>query len=83
MANKEPPQTRNQTCDPTPAQAAKSAHAARKQARLSQALKANMARRKGQARARAGQTDESAQTSTAETDTPQTRTAQDTQHKET
>jgi hypothetical protein len=45
MADKQPPQT--------PSQSAKAAAAARKQARLSEALKANMARRKGQARARA------------------------------
>jgi hypothetical protein len=38
---------------PASAQTAKAQAAARKQARLSQALKANMARRKGQARARA------------------------------
>lgn len=49
MADKQP----SQTADQTPAQAAKAAEAARKQARLSRALKANMARRKGQARARA------------------------------
>jgi hypothetical protein len=39
--------------DQTSAQTAKAAEAARKQARLADALKANMARRKGQARARA------------------------------
>jgi len=38
----------------TPAQVAKAADAARKNARLRNALKANMARRKSQARARAG-----------------------------
>ena len=47
MADKQPPIP--------PAQTAKAAAAARKQARLSQALKANMARRKGQARARANE----------------------------
>ena len=47
MADKRLPQTSAQT--------AKAAEAARKQARLSQALKANMARRKGQARARASE----------------------------
>jgi hypothetical protein len=54
---------------PTLAQTPKAAEAARKQARLAQALKANMARRKGQARARAPE------------DEP-TGTAQDAQHKE-
>ena len=54
-----------------PAQTPKAAEAARKQARLSQALKANMARRKGQARARA-----------AEDEDESSGTAQDAQHKE-
>ena len=61
MADKDPSQT--------PAETAKAAQAARKQARLSQALKANMARRKGQARARAPESGT-------------TGTAQDAQHKE-
>ena len=47
MADKQPPISQPQS--------AKAAAAARKQARLSQALKANMARRKGQARARANE----------------------------
>tara|TARA_B110000908_G_C10109757_1_gene382480 strand:- start:568 stop:798 length:231 start_codon:yes stop_codon:yes gene_type:complete len=51
MADKQHSQASNQTVTQT----AKAAAAARKQARLSQALKANMARRKGQARARASE----------------------------
>ncbi|UWR26029.1 hypothetical protein K3757_16495 [Sulfitobacter sp. S223] len=51
----------------TPAQTPKAAEAARKQARLSQALKANMARRKTQARARATDTSEGSTTGTAQT----------------
>ncbi|MEH6523031.1 hypothetical protein [Sulfitobacter sp.] len=58
MVDKKPSQT--------PAQTAKAEEAARKQARLSQALKANMARRKGQARARNADTQESAQTGSAQ-----------------
>ncbi|WP_299028092.1 hypothetical protein [uncultured Sulfitobacter sp.] len=50
----------------TPAQSAKAEEAARKQARLSQALKANMARRKGQARARAADVTQSASTGSAQ-----------------
>ncbi len=50
----------------TPSQTAKAEEAARKQARLSQALKANMARRKGQARARSAGVQESAQTGSAQ-----------------
>ncbi|MCX7567313.1 hypothetical protein OS189_13250 [Sulfitobacter sp. F26169L] len=65
MADKESSQT--------PAQIAKAAQAARKQARLSQALKANMARRKGQARARSAGNEESADTGSV----------QNTQNKET
>lgn len=52
---------------------AKAAEAARKQARLSQALKANMARRKTQARARAADPQEGSTTGTAQT-------AQDKEH---
>jgi hypothetical protein len=51
----------------TPAQTAKAAEAARKQARLSQALKSNMARRKTQARARATDAPEGSTTGTAQT----------------
>jgi hypothetical protein len=47
-------------------QTAKAAQAARKQARLSDALKANMARRKGQARARAADAPGTAQTDSAQ-----------------
>jgi len=54
----------------TPAQKAKAEEAARKQARLSQALKANMARRKGQARARRADAQEGTQTGSA-ADAPQ------------
>ncbi|MBB3995209.1 hypothetical protein GGR95_002861 [Sulfitobacter undariae] len=49
-----------------PAQTPKAEEAARKQARLSQALKANMARRKGQARARAADAEEGAHTGKAQ-----------------
>lgn len=52
---------------------AKAAEAARKQARLSQALKANMARRKTQARARAQDSQEGSTTGSAQT-------AQDKEH---
>jgi hypothetical protein len=58
---------------PTPAGQAKAAQVARKQERLSQALKANMARRKTQARAR---------NSTAP-DTDTTDSTDTVQHKET
>jgi hypothetical protein len=58
MADKKPSQT--------PAQKAKAEEAARKQARLSQALKANMARRKGQARARSADIQEGTQTGSAQ-----------------
>lgn len=49
----------------TRGQTAKAAEAARKQARLSQALKANMARRKGQARARDAQAQDGTATGNA------------------
>ncbi|WP_299565743.1 hypothetical protein [uncultured Sulfitobacter sp.] len=62
MADKTPPQT--------PAQKAKAEQAARREARLKQALKANMTRRKMQARARAG----------ADTPTGNARDAQDKEH---
>ena len=69
----------SQTPDQTLAQSAKAEQAARKQARLSQALKANMARRKGQARARAIESDNS---DGAQDASNNSGTAQDAQHKE-
>jgi hypothetical protein len=63
MADKQSSQTPIQT----PAQIGKAEQAARKQARLAQALKANMARRKSQARARNAAPDEDTPTGTAQT----------------
>jgi hypothetical protein len=51
----------------TPSQLGKAAQAARKQARLSQALKENMARRKSQARARVADAPEDTPTDIAQT----------------
>jgi hypothetical protein len=51
----------------TPSQVGKAAQAARKQARLAQALKENMARRKSQARARVSGAAEGTPTGTAQT----------------
>ena len=75
MADKQPSQTRDQSL----AQTARAAEAARKKARLAQALKANMARRKGQARARAP---ESGITDSAQGATDNSGTAQDAAYKE-
>lgn len=63
MADKQSSQTPMQT----PAQTAKAEQAARKQARLAQALKSNMARRKSQARARSAVLDGDTNTGTAQT----------------
>ena len=71
MADKQPSQPQAQT--------AKAEQAARKQARLSQALKANMARRKGQARARAVEGDNSGSAQDANN---HSGTAQDAAYKE-
>jgi len=63
MADKQSSHTPMQT----PAQTAKAEQAARKQARQAQALKANMARRKSQARARSAVPDGDTNTGTAQT----------------
>jgi hypothetical protein len=67
MADKQPPRSIAPASDQPSANAAKAAATARKQARLADALKANMARRKGQARARAVDGTQAETTHTAQT----------------